>query len=165
MHIFFDEDTDKKLLEAKSEEEVRAIIAGTPEAGKLADKIDLVMAEISRIKDTTDEEIDGEELDNVAAGSKVKVINLSESVGCVATFYLEDWMNGFGASAFCISSDQCYASNEYEYHFTKFANCRKGGKHNWSWHPGGAIGGGGHYICEKCDVRILAGVDYYRFDR
>ena len=38
MKTYFDEATDKRLLEAKTEEEVKAIIAETPEAEKLADK-------------------------------------------------------------------------------------------------------------------------------
>ena len=39
MKTYFDEATDKRLLEAQTEEEVKAIIAETPEAEKLADKI------------------------------------------------------------------------------------------------------------------------------
>lgn len=31
MRYYFDEETDRKLLEAKSEEEIRAIIASAPE--------------------------------------------------------------------------------------------------------------------------------------
>ena len=43
MKTYFSEEIDKRLLEAETEDEVRAIIAETPEAEKLADKIDLVM--------------------------------------------------------------------------------------------------------------------------
>ena len=51
MKTYFDKETDKRLLEAQTEEEVKAIIAETPEAEKLADKTDLIMKEIA-IKET-----------------------------------------------------------------------------------------------------------------
>ena len=127
MKTYFDEVTDKKLLEAATEEEIRAIIAGTPEAEKLADKIDLVMNEISRIKGALDEEVDLDELDNASGGAKAQDVYLSETQGCVATFYLEDEVRGF----YCWSNDQCDVSNEYKYHNTKYSNCKKGGRHTW----------------------------------
>ena len=43
MKTYFSEEIDKRLLEAETEDEVRASIAEAPEAEKLADKIDLVM--------------------------------------------------------------------------------------------------------------------------
>ena len=162
MKKYFDEETDRRLLEAKSEEEVRAIIASTPEAEKLADKIDLVMSEIGRIKNKTDEELDSEELDNVAGGSKVKVINLSETQDCAATFFLEDLVNDHGASAYCTSNDQCFVSNEYEYHNTQFSNCKQGGKHEWERSQGNAFGGPS-YGCKKCGFWMVAAFSYYHF--
>ena len=90
MKTYFDEATDKRLLEAQTEEEVKAIIAETPEAEKLADKIDLVMAEIKRIKGSVDNELDLDELDGAAGGAKRQDITLSETQGCIATFFLED---------------------------------------------------------------------------
>ena len=128
MKTYFDEATDKKLLEASTEEEVRAIIAETPEAEKLADKIDLVMNEISRIKGALDEEVDLDELDNASGGAKRVDVYLSETQGCVATFYLEDQMK----MNYCWSNDQCGVSNEYKYHNTKYSNCKKGGRHDWT---------------------------------
>ncbi|MBR1751575.1 MAG: hypothetical protein IJ740_11995 [Ruminococcus sp.] len=70
MKTYFDEETDKKLLEAETEEEVRAIIAATPKASELADKIDLVMKEIASIKSDSGRELDLDELDNVAGGKE-----------------------------------------------------------------------------------------------
>ena len=70
MKVYFDEATDKRLLEAQTEEEVKAIIAETPEAEKLADKTDLVMAELARIKGSVDNERDIDELDSAAGGAK-----------------------------------------------------------------------------------------------
>ena len=90
MKTYFDKETDKRLLEAQTEEEVKAIIAETPEAEKLADKTDLVMAEIVRIKGAVDNELDIDELDSAAGGAKRQDIILSDAVSCTATFYLED---------------------------------------------------------------------------
>ena len=127
MKTYFDEATDKRLLEAKTEEEVKAIIAETPEAEKLADKTDLVMAEIARIKGAVDNELDLDELESAAGGAKRQDITLSDTVGCTATFYLEDQVKG----KYCFSNDQCGVSNEYKYHLTKYSSCKRGGKHNW----------------------------------
>ncbi|MBP5262107.1 MAG: hypothetical protein J6Z43_08285 [Clostridiales bacterium] len=78
--IYFDEETDRRLLEAKSKEEVMAIIATTPAAEKLADKADLIIAEISRLKNSVDEEIGIDDLDEVAGGATISAewpVNLS----------------------------------------------------------------------------------------
>ena len=118
MKVYFDEETDKRLLEAQTEEEVKAIIAGTPDAGKLADKIDLVMAELAKIKGELDNELDIDELDSAAGGAKRQDIYLSETTSCVATFYLEDDKQ----CDYCWSNDQCGCANEYKYHYTKYSN-------------------------------------------
>ena len=152
MKTYFDEVTDKRLLEAKTEEEVKAIIAETPEAEKLADKTDLVMAEIARIKGTVDNEIDLDELDNAAGGAKRVRVDLSPSQGCIATFFARD--------AWCYSNDQCFASNEYDYHHIRYSNCKKGGKHDWSAGSRSKKSGGAEftttevYECAKCGVVI-----------
>ncbi|MBR1562541.1 MAG: hypothetical protein IJ645_05000 [Ruminococcus sp.] len=152
MKTYFDEATDKRLLEAQTEEEVKAIIAETPEAEKLADKTNLVMAEIARIKGTVDNEIDIEELDNAAGGAKRQRIDLSPSQGCIATFFARD--------GWCYSNDQCFASNEYEYHHIRYSNCKKGGKHDWSAGSQTYKSGGAEftttevYKCSKCGVII-----------
>ena len=127
MKVYFDEATDKRLLEAQTEEEVKAIIAETPEAEKLADKTDLVMAELARIKGSVDNELDIDELDSAAGGAKRQDIYLSETTSCVATFFLEDQFK----KKYCYSNDQCGASNEYKYHNTKYSNCKHGGRHQW----------------------------------
>ena len=163
MKTYFDEATDKRLLEAKTEEEVKAIIAETPEAEKLADKTDLVMAEIARIKGSVDSELDLEELDSVAGGAKVKRIDLSPSQDCMATFFAEDMT----FNKYCWSNDQCGVSNEYKYHQTKYSNCKSGGKHNWKrctetvseYQSGGAEGSWSNkeyegYECKKCGLFI-----------
>ena len=152
MKTYFDEATDKRLLEAQTKEEVKAIIAETPEAEKLADKTDLVMAEIARIKGTVDNEIDIEELDNAAGGAKRQRVDLSPSQGCIATFFARD--------AWCYSNDQCFASNEYDYHHIRYSNCKKGGKHDWSAGSRSSKSGGAEftttevYQCAKCGVII-----------
>lgn len=127
MKTYFDKETDKRLLEAQTEEEVKAIIAETPEAEKLADKTELVMAELARIKGSVDNELDIDELDSTAGGAKRQDIYLSEAATCKATFFLEDQKN----NSYCSSNDQCGVSNEYKYHNTKYSNCKKGGKHVW----------------------------------
>lgn len=127
MRSYFDEATDKRLLEAQTEEEVKAIIAETPEAENLADKTDLVMKEIKRLKGTLDEELDLDELDSAAGGAKRKDIYLSETTSCMATFFLEDQFK----KLYCYSNDHCGGSNEYKYHHTKYSNCKKGGRHQW----------------------------------
>ncbi|MBP5262555.1 MAG: hypothetical protein J6Z43_10575 [Clostridiales bacterium] len=127
MKTYFDEETDKKLLEAKSKEEVKAIISSLPEADRLADKTDIIMAEIDRIRNNVDEEITDDELENVAGGIVKNTYNLSESIGCVATFLLNDWVTGYIG---CIGTDYCRAV-DYLYHYTRWSNCPKGGKHNW----------------------------------
>ena len=157
MKTYFDEATDKRLLEAQTEEEVKKIIAETPEAEKLADKTDLVMAEIARIKGTVDNEIDIEELDNAAGGAKRQRIDLSPSQGCIATFFARD--------GWCYSNDQCGLSNEYKYHHTKYSNCKHGGKHDWKRDTGvvtESVGIQGFpeekeyegYVCKKCGLFI-----------
>ena len=128
MKVFFDEQTDNKLLNAKTKEEVAAIIAATPEADKLADKIDLVMNEISVIRGNVEEELSLDQLDNAAGGSKLKRVDLSPSQGCIATANLSDMM----AQYYCWSNDFCMASNDYDYHFTRWTNCPSGGHHDWS---------------------------------
>ena len=162
MKTYFDEATDKRLLEAQTEEEVKAIIAETPEAEKLADKTDLVMAEIKRIKGSVDNELDLDELDSAAGGAKRQDIYLSETTSCVATFFLEDQFHG----KYCSSNDQCGLSNEYKYHLTKYSNCKSGGKHDWQWgttsisHPMGNGDGAVlidyfGYGCKKCGLFII----------
>ena len=165
MKTYFDEATDKRLLEAQTEEEVKAIIAETPEAEKLADKTDLIMAEIARIKGSVDNELDLDELDSAAGGAKRQDITLSEGQGCMATFFLEDQFR----DSYCCSNDQCAVSNEYKYHNTKFSNCKKGGRHNWEEGEfyiglGGATIGvrSPGYKCTKCDLIIEKGTE--RFD-
>ena len=156
MKTYFDEAIDKKLLEASTEEEVRAIIAGTPEAEKLADKIDLVMNEINRIKGSLDEEVDLDELDNAAGGAKRKDIYLSETQSCVATFYLDDLIKG----GYCWSNDQCRVCNEYKYHNTKYSNCAKGGRHDWvttneqTYFKDGRPEDFEGYFCTKCRCAV-----------
>ena len=163
MKVYFDEATDKRLLEAQTEEEVKAIISETPEAEKLADKIDLVMAEIKRIKGSVDNELDLDELDSAAGGAKRQDIYLSETTSCVATFFLEDQFHG----KYCSSNDQCGLSNEYKYHQTKYSNCKSGGKHDWQWGTSVAthsVGKDGAkrfertkfdgYECKKCGLFI-----------
>ena len=152
MRTYFDEATDKRLLEAQTEEEVKAIIAETPEAEKLADKTNLVMAEIARIKGTVDNEIDIEELDNAAGGAKVKRIDLSPSQSCIATFFAGD--------GWCWSNDQCNVSNEYDYHNIRYSNCKSGGKHDWTSESHTKKTGVAefttteYYKCTKCGAEI-----------
>ena len=152
--LIFDEETDKKLLAAKTEKEVREIIASSPEGEKFADRIDLVMKEIDRIKSDVDDEVDLDELDNASGGSKLEHVYLSESVGCKTTFYLYDQR----AYKFCFSSDQCWISNEYYYHNTRFSNCTKGGKHDWveqadAWNSDNLTAEPGLY-CKKCQMSV-----------
>ncbi|MBP5262272.1 MAG: hypothetical protein J6Z43_09120 [Clostridiales bacterium] len=150
MKIYFDEETDKRLMEAKTKEEIQEILASVPGAGDLVDRVDLVMAEIEKIKGSIDEEVRSDELDSVAGGSKVKAIYLgAPGVSCASTFSLNDLVTKTGASAYCFSNDQCYISNEYEYHFTKFAPCPNGGDHNW--YPVGKNEG---VECRKCKLRL-----------
>ena len=148
MKTYFDEATDKRLLEVQTEEEVKAIIAETPEAEKLADKTDLVMAELKRIKGSLDNELDLDELDGSAGGAKLKEIYLSETQGCMATYSLNDENN----DSYCWSNDQCAISNEYYYHNIRYSNCSKGGKHSWKRTVKQGI-----YIvqtCEKCGYKL-----------
>ena len=155
MKTHFDEATDKRLLEAKTEEEVKAIIAETPEAEKLADKTDLVMAELKRIKGSVDNELDLDELDGSAGGAKLKEIYLSETQGCMATYSINDENN----DSYCWSNDQCAISNEYNYHNIRYSNCSKGGKHSWK-----RTVKQGLYIvqtCEKCGLKLT---DHPRFE-
>ena len=161
MKTYFDEATDKRLLEAKTEEEVKAIIAETPEAEKLADKTELIMAELARIKGSVDNELDLDELDSAAGGAKRQDITLSETQGCKATFLLEDLMDiieGQGGSSYCFSNDFCKVSNEYLYHNTRWANCSRGGKHEWKFRPiihkrdGWTATEG--YECTKCGLEF-----------
>ena len=160
MKTYFDEATDKRLLEAQGEEEVKAIIAETPEAEKLADKTELIMAELARIKGSLDNELELDELDNTAGGAKTKTVNLSESRSCMATFFLEDEKN----RRYCWSNDQCGASNEYDYHYTRWSNCKSGGKHEWadsvetdksaSRVHEGLIETAAYHTCKKCGLKI-----------
>ena len=156
MKVYFDKETDKRLLEAQTEEEVKAIIAGTPEAEKLADKIDLVMAELAKIKGGLDEELDLDELDSAAGGAKLKRVDLSETQGCIATFSLGDFMKDLSSiTGYCWSDDYCSVSNEYDYHYTKWSNCSKGGKHDWEYltDPGARMS---DYRCRKCGLLIVS---------
>ena len=41
MKIYFDEETDKWLMEAKTKEEIQEILASVPGAGDLVDRVDL----------------------------------------------------------------------------------------------------------------------------
>ena len=172
MKTYFDEATDKRLLEAKTEEEVRAIIAETPEAEKLADKTDLVMAELARLKGSVDNELDIDELDSAAGGAKLKKITLSPTQSCMATFFLNDLKNGTVGFKYCWSNDFCNVSNEYEYHNTRYSNCKKGGKHDWESgqqeesfsNDEGAIMGTKvfqGYRCRKCELTIEQGKDNF----
>ena len=154
MKTYFDEATDKRLLEAQTEEEVKAIIAETPEAEKLADKTDLVMAELARIKGSVDNELDIDELDSAAGGAKMKRVDLSETRSCIATFFAEDMYK----SRYCWSNDQCAVANEYEYHHTRYSNCKLGGGHDWRIYKGDS----NFFICQKCD--IVLGVKQDNFD-
>ena len=164
MKTYFDEATDKRLLEAKTEEEVKAIIAETPEAEKLADKTDLVMAEIKRIKGSVDSELDIDELDSAAGGAKRQDIYLSETTSCAATFYLEDRTDVALGLGYCGSNDFCAVSNEYVYHNTRYSNCKKGGRHEWEQgiFEGREVDRGipvsvnkkGHR-CQKCGLKIF----------
>lgn len=164
MRTYFDEATDKRLLEAKTEEEVKAIIAETPEAEKLADKTELVMAELARIKGSVDNELDIDELDNTAGGSKAEDIYLSETQSCLATYFLEDGKR----HECCWSNDQCEVANEYYYHYTKYSNCKKGGRHNWE-EGRYAFGCAGTsvsvkspgYKCTKCNLTIEKGTNNF----
>ena len=164
MKVYFDEETDKRLLEAQTEEEVKAIIADTPEAEKLADKTDLVMAELARIKGSVDNELDLDELDSAAGGAKLQDVYLSESQSCIATFFLEDLVMTRVGLGYCWSNDFCSVSNEYCYHYSRYSNCKKGGKHEWV--PGVysetlvVDGGVTHedsrgFKCSKCDITIF----------
>lgn len=165
MKSYFGAEIDRKLLEAKSEEEVRAIIAETPEAAKLADKIDLVMAELKRIKSDVDEEIGDDELESVAGGAKRKEIVMTlEGPGCVATFFLQDWVEGQGPSAYCMSNDQCFATNEYIYHNTYYSNCKAGGRHDWLWINDPVYNGYKlRFYCRKCRFDYDEGPEEYNF--
>ncbi len=172
MKTYFDEATDKRLLEAKTEEEVKAIIAETPEAEKLADKTDLVMAELKRIKGSVDNELDIDELDSAAGGAKLQHIYLSDTQSCIATFFLNDLKNGTVGFNYCWSNDFCNISNEYEYHNTRYSNCHKGGKHDWesgqyeeiSTNDEGAVIGSrmfNGFRCRKCGLTIEQGKDNF----
>ena len=128
MKNVFDEATNTKLLQAKTKAEISSIIAETPNADKYADKIDLIMNEIEMINGIADDEIlDEEALEHVAGGAKRQDVYLSETQGCIATFYLWDQ----ATYQFCWSNDQCGASNEYKYHYTKYSNCKSGTRHVW----------------------------------
>ena len=152
MKTYFDEATDKRLLEAQTEEEVKAIIAETPEAEKLADKTDLVMAELARIKGSLDNELDIDELDSAAGGAKPRHIYLSETQSCIATFFAGD--------GWCWSNDQCNVSNEYDYHNIRYSNCKSGGKHDWMSESHTKKTGVAefttteYYKCTKCGAEI-----------
>ena len=133
MKVYFTEEIDKSLLEAKTEDEVREILKDAPEGEKLADRIDLVMKELKNIKGELDEEVDLDELDHAAGGAKRTDIYLSETTSCHDTFYLEDLVNRdlFVGSHYCGSGDFCNFCNEFSYHYTKWSNCKRGGKHVW----------------------------------
>ena len=170
MIVFFDEETDKRLLAAETEDEVRAIIAATGEADKLAGKTDLVMAEIARIKGSIDDELNGEDLDQIAGGSRCDKIYLSETVSCVATFYLHDLLK----RNFCFRNDQCWLSDEYDYHVVRYSNCPEGGRHIWESKDVAVEcidrGPAGlnhedvykpHYVCSKCDLAVEVGLEIF----
>ena len=174
MKTYFDEATDKRLLEAKTEEEVKAIIAETPEAEKLADKTDLVMAELARIKGSVDNELDIDELDSAAGGAKLEHVYLSETQGCKATFFLEDLVKERLGLGYCSSNDFCSASNEYKYHNTRYSNCKIGGRHEWEQgtYTDSEVGPRGTAFvdkkgqkCRKCGIVIFNyKYDDYNFD-
>ena len=108
------------------------------------------MAELARIKGSVDNELDIDELDSAAGGAKLQHIYLSETQSCMATFYLNDLKNGTVGFKYCWSNDFCNVSNEYEYHNTRYSNCKKGGKHDWAKVE---VYGGGMYAtfrCRKC---------------
>ena len=162
MRTYFDEETDKKLLAAKSKEEVMAIIAETPAAAALADKADLVMEELDKIKNGTDEEVDIDELDNVAGGAKLLRIDLSPTQDCVGTFYLADMASPY--HTYCMMNDYCLNILEYDYHYTKYSSCKHGGKHEWKQigitAEDGSMTRG--YQCTKCLFSVEA--DKYHFE-
>ena len=154
MKTYFDEATDKRLLEAQTEEEVKAIIAETTEAEKLADKTELIMAELARIKGSLDNELEIDDLEGTAGGAKRQRVDLSPSQGCMATFYVKD--------GWCSSNDHCFASNEYDYHHVRYSNCKKGGKHDWIAGSREEREGAGfygyetieYYRCGKCGTEV-----------
>ncbi|MBP5262271.1 MAG: hypothetical protein J6Z43_09115 [Clostridiales bacterium] len=160
MKVYFDEETDKRLMEAKTKEEVEAILASVPDAGSFGGSVDLVMAEIEKIKGAV-EEMGETDIDQIAGGAKLKRVDLSESQGCMATFNLADLAETENRPSFnyCGSNDFCYASNEYDYHYTKWSNCPSGGKHAWTDQP--KITDNGSYAscipgatCSKCKYFI-----------
>ena len=153
MKTYFDEATDKRLLEAKTEEEVKAIIAETPEAEKLTDKTALIMEELARIKGSVDNELDIDELDNTAGGAKMKKIDLSPTRSCMATFFAKDMYD----SKYCWSNDQCSVANEYEYHHTRYSKCSNGGTHDWRAFNGSS----NNFECSKCKVVFNARQDNF----
>ena len=162
MKTYFDEATDKRLLEAQTEEEVKAIIAETPEAEKLADKIDIVMAELARIKGSIDNELDIDELDSAAGGAKLKRVDLSPTQDCIATFSLADLMETY--PSFCWSNDFCDISNEYDYHYTMWSNCTEGGKHNWKKQL--RLDDMYNSVCQKCGLTVPNFVGpHYNFEK
>jgi len=153
MKVYFDKATDKRLLEAQTEEEVKAIIAETPEAEKLADKTDLVMAELARIKGSVDSELDLDELDSAAGGAKMQQVDLSPTQSCIATAFGED----IATSNYCGSNDQCLLSNEYDYHYLRYSNCKKGGRHDWYEESRERLYSGSFdikYTCRKCNLTL-----------
>ena len=155
MKTYFDEATDRRLLEAQSEEEVKAIIAETPEAEKLASKTELVMAELARIKGSVDNELDIDELESAAGGAKMKKIDLSPAQSCIATAFGADIISGH----YCSSNDQCLASNEYDYHYLRYSNCKQGGRHDWYEESRERLYLGGYdinYTCRKCNLTLAS---------
>ena len=110
------------------------------------------MNEIDMINGTVSDEIlDDAALEQVAGGAKRTDVYLSETTSCVATFYVEDQMQ----NNYCWSNDQCAASNEYKYHYSRYSNCKQGGRHDWkdgtySFLDCYAFG----HRCLKCDITL-----------
>ena len=156
MKTYFDEETDKKLLEAKTEDEVRAILSTIPDGPKLAAKIDIVMGEIHKIKGDLDEEVDLDELDNTAGGEYKPDIVLSPTTSCANTEYIEDIIQGHT----CGSNDHCRYGDEYYYRHTRYTNCKRGGKNDWGDSLYTMV-----YRCRKCGCEVDAGqvVKYFHW--
>ena len=164
MKNVFDEATNKKLLAATTKAEVSAILAEVPGADRYMDKVDLIMNEIEMVNGIADDELlSDDEIEHVAGGAKRSDIYLSETTSCVATFFLADQV----ANLFCWSNDQCGVSNEYKYHYTKYSNCKHGGRHEWvdgkyefsSVHNSTKLLDG--HMCAKCGLKIATNTERY----
>ena len=119
METYFSEEADKKLLEAKSVEEVLAIAneySTSPVSKELAEKI---FAKIKVIR-REDAELDFDELESVSGGKGISVDFMKD--GCHAT--VEP-----GSS--CWSDDKCSHDEVVYYNYGDSVNCPYGGQHDW----------------------------------